>query len=120
MAKKWGVACVSDRTASSYFVALDAYGPLRRQEFARTGGAMRLAGRERLGFYPLPMAEAIRIRTFLRFSEETCGAVDPCIGEGAAFAQITTGAQAHRYGIELDANRADKARSIADEVIHGN
>ncbi len=81
---------------------------------------MRLAGRERLGFYPLPMAEAIRIRAFLRFSEEGCGAVDPCIGEGAAFAQITAGAQAHRYGIELDAGRAEQARSLADEVIQGN
>jgi hypothetical protein len=66
------------------------------------------------------MAEATRIRAFLRFSEEGCGAVDPCIGEGAAFAQITTGAQAHRYGIELDAHRAEQARTVTDEVIHGN
>jgi len=81
---------------------------------------MRLAGRQRLGFYPLPLAEANRIRGFLRFSEKSCAALDPCIGEGAAFAKITEGAQVHRYGIELDANRAEQARSAATEVIHGN
>ena len=81
---------------------------------------MRLAGRQRLGFYPLPLAEATRIRGFLQFSEKSCAALDPCIGEGAAFAKITEGAQVHRYGIELDANRAEQARSVADEVIHGN
>ncbi len=81
---------------------------------------MRLAGRQRLGFYPLPLAEAIRIRGFLQFNEKGCSAIDPCIGEGKAFAQITDAAQVHRYGIELDAYRAEQARSIADEVIHGN
>jgi len=40
--------------------------------------------------------------------------------EGDAFTQITAGAQAHRYGIELDAQRAEQARSVTDEVIHGN
>ena len=81
---------------------------------------MRLAGRQRLGFYPLPLAEASRIRGFLEFSEKTCAAIDPCIGEGKAFTQITEGAHAHRYGIELDAERAEQARSVAGEVIHGN
>ena len=81
---------------------------------------MRLAGRERLGFYPLPLAEASRIRSFLQYPEEGCAAIDPCIGEGKAHAQITEGAQAHRYGIELDAHRAELARPVTDEVIHGN
>ena len=81
---------------------------------------MRLAGRERLGFYPLPIPEAKRIRNFLRFAEQNCSTLDPCIGEGAAFAEITLDAKALRYGIELDAQRATLARSAADEVIHGN
>ena len=81
---------------------------------------MRLAGRERLGFYPLPIPEAKRIRNFLSFPEQTCSTLDPCIGEGAAFAEITLGARALRYGIELDAQRATLAHSAADEVIHGN
>jgi len=81
---------------------------------------MRLAGRQQLGFYPLPLAEATRIRGYLQFIAEGCTALDPCIGEGAAFAQITNGAQVQRYGIELDANRAEQARTTAGEVIHGN
>jgi hypothetical protein len=81
---------------------------------------MRLAGRERLGFYPLPIAEAKRIRTFLQFPEQVCSALDPCIGEGVAFAEITRDAKTRRYGIELEAQRAALARFSADEVIHGN
>src|SRR5258708_14837327 len=81
---------------------------------------MRLAGRQRLGFYPLPIAEARRIRTFLQFPEQVCSALDPCMGEGVAFAELTRDAKTRRYGIELDAQRAGLARSSADEVIHGN
>jgi hypothetical protein len=81
---------------------------------------MRLAGRERLGFYPLPIAEAKRIRTFLQFPEQVCSALDPCIGEGVAFAEITRDTKTRRYGIELEAQRAALARSSADEVIHSN
>jgi hypothetical protein len=81
---------------------------------------MRLAGRERLGFYPLPIAEGKRIRTFLQFPEQVCSALDPCIGEGVAFAEVTRDAKTCRYGIELDAQRAALARSLADDVIHGN
>jgi len=81
---------------------------------------MRLAGRERLGFYPLPIAEAKRIRKFLQFPEQVCSALDPCIGEGVAFTEITRDARTLRYGVELDAQRATLAQSAADEVIHGN
>ncbi|MHB8413219.1 MAG: DUF6094 domain-containing protein [Candidatus Acidiferrales bacterium] len=81
---------------------------------------MRFAGREKLGFYPLPLSEAIQIRMFLRFPAGSYTALDPCIGDGLAFAQITTGATAHRYGIELDGYRAELARPLAREIIHGN
>lgn len=81
---------------------------------------MRLAGRERLGFYPLPIAEAKRIRKFLQFPEQVSSALDPCIGEGAAFVEVTRDTKVIRYGIELDAQRATLAQSSADEVIHGN
>jgi len=80
---------------------------------------MRLRGRERLGFYPLPILEAGRIRRFLRFPAH-CSALDPCIGEGGAFAEVTNEARVTRYGIELEAQRALLARSSADEIIHGN
>ena len=80
---------------------------------------MRLAGRERLGFYPLPILEAGRIRRFLQFPAH-CSVLDPCIGEGAALAEITNEAAVTRYGIELEAQRVVLARRSADEVIHGN
>lgn len=81
---------------------------------------MRLAGRERMGFYPLPIPEAERIRRFLWFPEQQCSALDPCIGEGAAFEKITSDARVLRYGIELDAYRAEQARALVTEVIQGN
>jgi len=81
---------------------------------------MRLAGRERLGFYPLPIPEAERIRKFLAFPDKQCCALDPCVGDGAAFAEITSDKRALGYGVELDAGRAQQARTKEIEVIHGN
>ena len=81
---------------------------------------MRLAGRARLGFYPLPLLEAERIRKCLVFPDERCCALDPCVGDGAAFAEVTSDKQILRYGVELDANRVAKARNRGIEVIHGN
>jgi hypothetical protein len=40
--------------------------------------------------------------------------------DGGAFAKITEGEHALRYGIELDAYRAEQARAAAAHVIHGN
>ncbi|HLY62542.1 MAG TPA: DUF6094 domain-containing protein [Terriglobia bacterium] len=81
---------------------------------------MRMAGRERLGFYPLPLAEAQRIRKFLQFPATPCAAVDPCIGDGAAFAAITADASVQRYGIELDSYRAAQASAIAGQIMQAN
>jgi SAM-dependent methyltransferase len=86
----------------------------------REEGLMRLAGRERLGFYPLPVAEAKRIRGFLSFPSSPGAVVDPCIGDGVAFQAVTADAQTRRYGIELDAYRAEQARTTVDELIQGN
>jgi len=81
---------------------------------------MRLPGRERLGFYPLPLREAERIRRFLVFPDKPCCALDPCVGEGAAFAKIASDKKVLRYGVELDAGRAEWSRTKGIEVIHGN
>lgn len=81
---------------------------------------MRLAGRTRLGFYPLPLPEAERIRRFLAFSDNQCCALDPCVGDGAAFAEITSDKRISGYGVELDAGRAEQSRTKGIEVIHGN
>lgn len=81
---------------------------------------MRLGGRERLGFYPLPLREAERIRRFLAFSDKQCCVLDPCVGDGVAFAEIASAEKVLRYGVELDAGRADQSRSKGIEVIHAN
>jgi hypothetical protein len=70
---------------------------------------MRLAGKKKLGYFPLPLAEAERIRTFLQFPVSGCAAVDPCIGDGGAFRTITGDEKVIRYGIELDADRVEQA-----------
>jgi len=83
-----------------------------------SGVKMHLVGKVKLGFYPLPVTEAGRIRRFLRYPENSCAAIDPCIGDGVAFAEITSDASLLRFGIELDAYRAAQARGVVHEVIH--
>jgi len=50
---------------------------------------MRIQGKLRLGFFPLPLTEARRIRACLRYPDSPFSAIDPCIGDGAAFLTIT-------------------------------
>ena len=80
---------------------------------------MRFQGKSRLGFYPLPLSEAQRIRSFLQFPDAS-SAIDPCAGDGVAFESITSGANVLRYGIELDAYRAEQARERIPNVVQGN
>ncbi len=74
---------------------------------------MRLAGKQKLGYFPLPLAEAERIRRFLQFPLSGYAALDPCIGDGGAFKVIAGNPLAIRYGIELDAGRVEQAREVA-------
>lgn len=81
---------------------------------------MRSIARQKLGYFPLAPAEAERIRRFLVFSTEDTSVLDPCAGTGAALASITSGANAVRYAVELDAYRAEEAGKIVDHTIQGN
>jgi SAM-dependent methyltransferase len=81
---------------------------------------MRIVARTRLGFYPLPLTEAERICRFLAFPDKQCSVLDPCVGDGAAFAEIASDKKVSRYGVELDAGRAEQARTKGIDVIHGN
>jgi hypothetical protein len=80
---------------------------------------MRPHGKAKLGFFPLPPREAERLRNCLTLSDEFA-AVDPCVGDGVAFTRVLEGAQAHRYGVEIDAYRAELARSLGIETLHAN
>ena len=81
---------------------------------------MRIAARTKLGFYPLPRAEAERIRKLLSFQGAQCCALDPSVGDGGAFAEIASDKRVLRYGVELEAGRAEQARQKEIDVIHGN
>lgn len=80
---------------------------------------MRLAGRLKLGFYPLPVTEAERIRRRLQYPAEF-SALDPCVGDGAAFSTLLESAAAHAYGIEIDAYRAEQAAQLGIQVVQAN
>ncbi len=79
----------------------------------------RIEARMRLGYYPLDDREAARIARFLR-CPAPASTLDPCAGTGAALTAIAPGAHIRRYGIELDAHRANEARGVLDEVIQGD
>ena len=66
------------------------------------------------------MSEAQRIRNFLQFPSAPSSAIDPCVGDGVAFEAITSGADVLRYGIELDAYRAEQARQQIPNIVQGN
>ena len=80
---------------------------------------MRPQGQTKLGFFPLPIAEAKRLKNWLTFPER-CSVLDPCVGDGVAFTQLLHGVSAHRYGIEIDANRAEQARALGIETMQAN
>ena len=70
---------------------------------------MRPHGKTKLGFFPLPVPEANRLRNCL-LGESDFSALDPCVGDGVAFVQLVQGMQARRYGVEIDAYRTEQAR----------
>jgi hypothetical protein len=80
---------------------------------------MRPHGKTKLGFFPLPVAEAARLKHCLAFASEF-SALDPCVGDGVAFAHLLHGVTAHRYGIEIDTYRAEKARAFGIETLQAN
>jgi hypothetical protein len=58
--------------------------------------------RLKLGYYPLPDAEAHNLRRLLTFPEERASVLDPCVGTGRALHLITGDVKVEKYGVELD------------------
>jgi Uncharacterised methyltransferase family (DUF6094) len=81
---------------------------------------MRNAGRLKLGYYPLPLSEAQRLRDHLAFPPESCTALDPCVGDGSAFQTLVEQSSALCYGVELDAYRTEQARKLGIEVLQAD
>jgi len=80
---------------------------------------MRFQGQAKLGFFPLPPSEAVRLKPWLIFPEQF-SALDPCIGDGVAFTTLLDSTSAMRYGIEIDVHRSAQARSLGIEVLQAN
>lgn len=84
----------------------------------------RLACEEKLGFYPTPPEETELIASLLRTEPgSNLNVLDPCCGEGAALKRMADvlrnqGADVCAYGVELEENRAAKARAVLDRVLH--
>ncbi len=72
------------------------------------------------GVYRLPIPEAERFSRFSIFPDKQCWALDPCLGDGAAFAEITSDKGVLRYVVELDAGRTEQARDKGSDLVHGN
>jgi SAM-dependent methyltransferase len=80
---------------------------------------MRPHGQTKLGFFPLPVAEAKRLKNCLVFPERF-SALDPCVGDGVAFTHLLRDVRTHRYGIEIDANRAEQSKALGIETLQAN
>ena len=80
---------------------------------------MRSAARLKMGYYPLPEHEGVKLRSLVTFTQPA-SVIDPCVGQGTALQLVTRDAPVRRYGIELDAERARIASSKGIETIQGN
>lgn len=80
----------------------------------------RLNAKLKCNYYPLAPQEAGRIHQLVSFPSGPFAALDPCIGDGSAFATITAGGQAWRFGIELDAYRTEQAAPDLTQIVQGN
>ena len=80
---------------------------------------MRNAARLKMGYYPLPESEGVKLRSMLSFAGPA-SVIDPCVGQGTALQLVTSDEEVRRYGVELDAERARIASSKGIETIQGN
>jgi SAM-dependent methyltransferase len=84
---------------------------------------MRLAGQEKMGYYPTPEPVAVQIGRLLTGNQAgPIRALDPCCGEGTALrlAIDTLNIPVETYGVELDGHRARAAREALTYVLHAD
>ncbi|AJQ62570.1 hypothetical protein BTT_62150 (plasmid) [Bacillus thuringiensis serovar morrisoni str. 4AA1] len=87
---------------------------------------MRIGNDLAAGFYPTPLTEGKHLMQLLQMeSERAYACFDPCCGEGAILRSIAdevrqVGIQLDTYGVELDANRYNKAKEQLDVVVRSS
>lgn len=72
---------------------------------------MRLAGIEKLGYYPTSNEVTNFILNHLKAPKTYGRVLDPCCGEGEALEIIGKGLEMETYGVELSNVRAEKAKA---------
>ena len=80
---------------------------------------MRNVARLKMGYYPLPESEGVKLRSLLAYTQPA-SVIDPCVGQGTALHLITDSSPVRLYGVELDAERARIAGASGIETIQGN
>ena len=60
---------------------------------------MRNVARLKMGYYPLPEAEGVKLRSLLSFAGPA-SVIDPCVGQGTALHLVTSDAEVRHYGVE--------------------
>jgi predicted RNA methylase len=80
---------------------------------------MRNVARLKMGYYPLPEREGLKLRSLLSY-DQRASVIDPCVGQGTALQLVTKEAPVGLYGVELDAERARIASSRGIETVQGN
>jgi predicted RNA methylase len=83
----------------------------------KEGKIMRLAGQEKMGFYPTPPIVAEQLLSILDVSSD-CKVLDPCCGEGAVLSLFKDRFGVETYGVELDAVRFKKAETCVDYILN--
>ena len=79
----------------------------------------RNTARLKMGYYPLPPSDALRLRSLLEFPEQST-AIDPCAGTGAALLALTRDANVELHAVELDTGRAAAAAASGIRTVQGN
>ena len=80
----------------------------------------RLMNRVRMGYQPTDPAHVDLLRRAVTFPTEPVNLLDPCCGEGEAFARFADGANAVTYGIEIDELRGEMAQRCLNRVGFGS
>lgn len=84
---------------------------------------MRIGNDIAAGFYPTPLTEGKHLLQLLQMeSGQAYACFDPCCGEGEILSYFANeseqkGVQIQKYGVEIDANRYEKAKEQLDVVV---
>lgn len=81
---------------------------------------MRLAGMEKLGFYPTQDPIVNYLKSRIQQPEHKTTALDPCAGTGSALAQIAPKENCITYGIEPDKTRFTDLKENIKQPLHAS